>query len=141
MRPNDVSNSHKLEICRKILDDEELNESEKVGLIRKTVSMKAACHLPKEIKYTIEEICLQIEEFTHLKKQDFCSATRKSGIVRVRQMAHYKSVRFTSESLPSIGYFFGKKDHATVWHSCKSISNLLETDKRFRQRYEEFLTK
>jgi hypothetical protein len=34
-----------------------------------------------------------------------------------------------------MGEMFGMKDHATVIHGCKVISNLCDTDKKFRQKY------
>jgi len=31
----------------------------------------------------------------------------------------------------------GNKDHATVLHACRTVNNLVETDKQFRQFVEE----
>jgi len=36
-----------------------------------------------------------------------------------------------------IGAAIGGRNHATVLHSCKAVSNLLETDKAFRRQVEE----
>ena len=36
-----------------------------------------------------------------------------------------------------IGAAIGGRNHATVLHSCKAVSNLLETDKAFRRQGEE----
>ena len=37
----------------------------------------------------------------------------------------------------AIGAAIGGRNHATVLHSCKAVSNLLETDKAFRRQVEE----
>jgi chromosomal replication initiator protein len=44
---------------------------------------------------------------------------------------------YTKASLSSIGSMIGGKDHATVLHACKTISNLIETDKVFKGQIDE----
>jgi chromosomal replication initiator protein len=65
------------------------------------------------------------------------SKTRKREIVQARQIAMYFSKNYTKSSLATIGTQIGVKDHATVLHACRTVSNLLETDKQFRQDVEE----
>jgi chromosomal replication initiator protein len=38
----------------------------------------------------------------------------------------------TKSSLANIGMHCGGKDHATVLHACKTVNNLIDTDKRCR---------
>ena len=40
---------------------------------------------------------------------------------------------YTKNSLATIGAQIGGKDHATVLHACKTVNNLIETDKRFKR--------
>jgi chromosomal replication initiation ATPase DnaA len=54
-------------------------------------------------------------------------------------MAHFIAKRKTTESLTTIGYYFGRKNHTTVLWSIKQINTFLETDKNFRKLHEEFL--
>jgi chromosomal replication initiator protein len=49
----------------------------------------------------------------------------------------YFSKNLTKSSLALIGSQIGGKDHATVLHACKTVNNLLDTDKRFRLYIEE----
>ncbi|MDI9538432.1 MAG: chromosomal replication initiator protein DnaA [Bacteroidota bacterium] len=65
------------------------------------------------------------------------SKTRKREIVQARQIAMYFSKSLTNNSLSAIGSKIGKKDHATVLHACKTISNLIETDKEFKSQIRE----
>ena len=43
----------------------------------------------------------------------------------------------TKHSLSKIGKTYGNKDHATVLHACKTVSNLMQTDKVYRSHIEE----
>jgi chromosomal replication initiator protein len=49
----------------------------------------------------------------------------------------YFSKNLTKYSLASIGSQIGNKDHATVLHACKTVNNLKDTDKNFRQYVED----
>jgi chromosomal replication initiator protein len=65
------------------------------------------------------------------------SKTRKREIVQARQVAMFFSKTLTKSSLATIGSQIGGKDHATVLHACKTVNNLIETDKRFRMQVDE----
>ena len=65
------------------------------------------------------------------------SKTRKREIVQARQVAMFFSKTLTKSSLATIGSQIGGKDHATVLHACKTVNNLIETDKRFRIQVDE----
>ena len=61
------------------------------------------------------------------------SKTRKREIVQARQIAMYFARTKTKLALATIGAEIGGKDHATVLHACKTVEDLYETDKTFRQ--------
>ena len=65
------------------------------------------------------------KEYIQRKKRD-------REIVQARQIAHYIAKEYTKSSLKIIGQYFGKKNHATVLHSCKVITDLIYTDKEIR---------
>ena len=65
------------------------------------------------------------------------SKTRKREIVQARQVAMYFSKSLTKSSLATIGAQIGGKDHATVLHACKTVNNLMDTDKHFRTQIED----
>lgn len=56
----------------------------------------------------------------------------KREIVQARQISMYLSKKYTDYSLSRIGDILGRKDHATVLHACKTISEQLEIDKALR---------
>jgi len=65
------------------------------------------------------------------------SKTRKREIVQARQLSMFFSKKLTKASLASIGLHCGNKDHATVLHACRTVNNLLETDKQFKVYVDE----
>ena len=65
------------------------------------------------------------------------SKTRKREIVQARQIAMYFAKSLTKKSLATIGAKIGGKDHATVLHACKTVNNLIDTDKRFQVYIKE----
>ncbi len=61
------------------------------------------------------------------------SSSRKRDIVHVRHSSMYFSKKYTDLSLAQIGAKCGKKDHATVLHACRSIENLIATNKKIKE--------
>ena len=45
--------------------------------------------------------------------------------------------RHTKAPLTQIGSAIGGRNHATVLHSCKTVQNMIDTDKSFRAQLEE----
>ncbi len=58
-------------------------------------------------------------------------------MVQARQIAMYLAKSMTKSSLATIGMHCGGKDHATVLHACRTVNNLMDTDKRFKAYIEE----
>lgn len=67
--------------------------------------------------------------------------TRKREVVQARQLAMYFSKTYTKASLSYIGTLIGKKDHATVLYACKAVTDLMETDRKFKTQVEEIQRK
>ncbi|MDD2622877.1 MAG: chromosomal replication initiator protein DnaA [Bacteroidales bacterium] len=61
------------------------------------------------------------------------SKSRKRDIVHVRHSSMYFAKKYTDMSLSQIGAKCGDKDHATVLHACRSIENLIATDKKIKE--------
>ncbi|MBP5536657.1 MAG: chromosomal replication initiator protein DnaA [Bacteroidales bacterium] len=81
---------------------------------------------------TIEYIQKVVCDYFNLPVDSIQSRTRKREIVQARQLTMYFAKKMTKSSLAIIGLQCGNKDHATVLHACKTVSNLAETDKQFR---------
>jgi len=61
-------------------------------------------------------------------RRDIISASRVARLVRPRQVAMYLTKIFTNRSLPDIGRRFGNRDHTTVLHAVRKISQLILID-------------
>jgi len=85
------------------------------------------------IDYIQKVVC----NFYDIPQQMLLSNTRKREIVQARQVAMFYSKSLTKSSLASIGAQIGGKDHATVLHACKTVNNLIDTDKQFKSQMDE----
>lgn len=90
---------------------------------------------------TIDYIQKVVCEYFGLPVDVLSAKTRKREIVQARQIAMYFSKSLTKASLSTIGSVIGNKDHATVLHACKTVNNLMETDKRFKAQVEDIQKK
>jgi len=98
--------------------------------------------IDKLIKNTKKEISIEyiqkvVCNYYNIGVEQLQSRTRKREIVQARQVAMFFSKSLTKSSLATIGSQIGGKDHATVLHACKTVNNLMETDKRFRIQIDE----
>jgi len=98
--------------------------------------------IDKLIKNTKREISIDyiqkvVCNYFNIPIEQIQSKTRKREIVQARQVAMFFSKSLTKASLATIGSQIGGKDHATVLHACKTVNNLIETDKRFRIQIDE----
>ena len=89
----------------------------------------------KEI--TIDHIIEVVCNYLNLDFARFNSTERTREIAQARQIAMYLAKQHTKAPLTAIGAAIGGRNHATVLHSCKAVTNLLETDKAFRRQVEE----
>ena len=81
---------------------------------------------------TIEQIVKKVADFYGVESSCINTRSRKREIVLVRQVAMYLAKKYLDLSTSKIGQRIGNRDHATVLHACKTITNLAETDKQFR---------
>jgi chromosomal replication initiator protein len=89
----------------------------------------------KELNITsiVDVVC----QFFGITKEQMQSASRKREIVQARQVAMFFANKLTEETLTTIGTTIGNRNHATVLHACKTVTDLMETDKQFRRNVEE----
>ncbi len=74
-------------------------------------------------KFSIEEVQKVVAEYFHINVADLRSKTRTRSVVKPRQYAMFLIREMTKYSLPEIGDFFGGRDHTTVLHACKTVTN------------------
>jgi len=112
-------------------------------LNKKEITLELASEMiNKLVKSSVRELSVDyiskvVCDYFNLPVNQLQTKTRKREIVQARQLAMYFSKNLTKSSLASIGSQIGNKDHATVLHACKTVSNLIDTDKNFRHSVDE----
>ena len=112
-------------------------------LVKKDISLAFAQtvldRLTRNSKHeiTIDEIKKTVCAYYNLSEEQLLANTRKREIVQARYLSMYFAKMFTKCPLTRIGAQIGRKDHATVLHACKTVNNLMATDKKFRIQAEE----
>ncbi|MFT5667373.1 MAG: chromosomal replication initiator protein [Vicingaceae bacterium] len=108
------------------------------SLNKKAITLDLAKQMiDKFVKNTAREVSIDyiqkvVCDYFDLPIELLKSKTRKREVVQARQIAMYFAKKMTKSSLANIGMHCGGKDHATVLHACKTVNNLIDTDKRFR---------
>jgi chromosomal replication initiator protein len=120
-------------LAQATLNRKEITFETAKGIVDKLVKKK---HKELSVDYISKTVC----DYFGLEMGTLQSKTRKREIVQARQIAMYFSKSLTNSSLSTIGAKIGKKDHATVLHACKTINNLLETDKELKVQMREIET-
>jgi chromosomal replication initiator protein len=85
---------------------------------------------------SIENIQKTVADYFRIKLVDLLSKKRTRNITRPRQISMSLARELTTMSLPEIGNAFGGKDHSTVIHACKTVSELRAEDSTIDADYK-----
>ncbi len=138
--PNDIAEYIALSITSNIreLEGALISIIAQSSLNKKPITIELAKQMiDKFVKNTVHEISIDyiqkiVCDYFELPLEMLKSKTRKREVVQARQLAMYFSKQFTKSSLSNIGMHCGGKDHATVLHACRTVNNLMDTDKKFK---------
>jgi chromosomal replication initiator protein len=111
------------------------NKKEVTIELAKSVVEKFVKNVKREI--SIDYIQKIVSDYFQLDLEMLQSKTRKRHVVQARQLAMFFAKKFTKASLANIGSQIGDRDHATVLHACKTVDNLVATDKQFKKFVED----
>ena len=79
--------------------------------------------LLQKTSVSVETIQKYVADFYKIKVADMYSKKRPASIALPRQIAMYLSKELTQKSLPEIGELFGGRDHTTVLHAVRKITD------------------
>jgi len=79
---------------------------------------------------SLENIQKTVADFYRVKVNDLFSKKRTADLVKPRQIAMYFAKDLTSLSLPEIGDAFGGRDHTTVLHAVRKITEARKNDQQ-----------
>lgn len=87
------------------------------------------CVLPvAETKLTASGIKHVVCKHFGITHNELISARKDHKAMRPRMVAIFLTRELTPHSLPTIGRFFGHRDHTTILHSVRAIENLVSRD-------------
>lgn len=88
---------------------------------------------------TINNIQKVVAEYYKIRISDLHSKSRSRQVARPRQVAMALAKELTAHSLPEIGEAFGGRDHTTVLHACRKVSELKSKDLRINEDYSNLM--
>ena len=96
----------------------------------------AFCEEEESQSVDIEKIQKKTAECFNIDPAEIVGKRRPANIAIARQIAMFISRKLTTHSLQEIGRRFGGRDHGTVMHAIKVVSDLIESDENMRRRVE-----
>lgn len=91
---------------------------------------------PKKRGVSAKKIIEVVSDFYNVLPEDLLKQSRKKEYVNPRQIAMYIIRRELETSLPSIGEFFGGRDHTTVIHAIDKIERCIKEKSGLKQEIE-----
>jgi chromosomal replication initiator protein len=105
------------------------------SLARTELDLELAAHVLDRIEprsrptaVSLDEVQRVVAEYFELTAEDLKSPTRTARVAWARQVAMHLARELTRASLPSLGNAFGGRNHATVHHACRKVSDRLRDD-------------
>jgi chromosomal replication initiator protein len=114
-------------------------------LVRRELTLEAAQEVLHDVlraadrKVTVEEIQSAVCQYYGLKPAEMGSPRRSRSVARPRQVAMFLAKALTPLSLPQIGKKFGGRDHTTVMHAVRKITQLRGVDQKIAHDVDELL--
>ncbi len=110
------------------------------SLAGESVTVEKVEHLLRDLlreeasrQVSIDDIQKLVAEFYDVRLADMTSRRRPASIAFPRQIAMYLSRNMTKSSLVEIGEAFGGRDHGTVIHACKKVTECIEGEAGLRE--------
>ncbi|PVZ15137.1 chromosomal replication initiator protein DnaA [Porphyromonas loveana] len=97
--------------------------------------VRQAVRLEKK-EVTVECIQQAVCKVFQVQAEQIKGKSRKQDIVQARQVIMFLSKKYTGQSLSAIGELMGGRNHATVLHGCRCVTNEMEMNASFRNTVE-----
>lgn len=90
---------------------------------------------------SVENIQKTTAQYYNVKLSELLGKSRKRTIVRPRQLAMYLAKDLTNKSYPEIGELFGGRDHTTVLHAYRKITDILSENNDLDEDRQKIVNK
>jgi chromosomal replication initiator protein len=95
---------------------------------------------PKAASTSVGDIQNAVASYYGLALAQLISSSRAAGVIWPRQVAIHLARALTNASLNAIGEAFGGRNHATVLHACKRVTERMNLDQQAVHEVEELTT-
>lgn len=95
----------------------------------------------KKKAVTLSKIAESVANFYSITMDDLLKQSRRKEYVKPRQTAMYLARKELGSSFPSIGEFFGGRDHTTVMHGVEKVEKAVNANDGIKQEVELILEK
>ena len=95
----------------------------------------------KKKAVTLSKIAESVANFYSITMEDLLKQSRRKEYVKPRQTAMYLARKELGSSFPSIGEFFGGRDHTTVMHGVEKVEKAVNANDSIKQEVELILEK
>ncbi len=95
----------------------------------------------KKKAVTLKKIAESVANFYSISMEDLLKQSRRKEFVKPRQTAMYLARKELGSSFPSIGEFFGGRDHTTVMHGVEKVEKAVSADDVMKQEVELIMEK
>ena len=128
-----IENARKLEgVLTRIISESQTNNMSLNEELIKNIIGKTLKKIPSALKVAPEEIVKKVADHFRLKIKELKSASRDKVFSHPRQILYYILRVEAGLNLDDIGEILGGRDHTTILHGVRKISNLLSTDEEVR---------
>lgn len=116
------------------LENRVLGLEQAKSILANIISSKKRVISPKRIAEVVAE-------FYNVQFSDLIIQSRKKEFVKPRQIAMYIMRKNLESSFPSIGEFFGGRDHTTVMHAVEKVVSCLNHNPQIKQEVDLIMNK
>ena len=110
-------------------------------LIEQAKNILASLISSKKRLVSPKKIAEVVADFYNIQMEDLVKQSRKKEFVKPRQIAMYLIRKELDNSFPSIGEFFGGRDHTTVMHAVGKIGSLVSQKEQLKQEVDLIMNK
>ncbi|HMQ01966.1 MAG TPA: chromosomal replication initiator protein DnaA, partial [Candidatus Doudnabacteria bacterium] len=136
---NIVNNIRELEgALNKILVYQNMNR-EPLNLSKVKDLLESITNNNKKKVVTIRKIAENVAGFYSVTVEDLLKQSRKKEFVKPRQAAMYLIRQELKSSFPTIGDFFGGRDHTTVMHGVEKVDKAVKSEDQIKKELELIL--